>query len=397
MKKRTILAASFAAALLLSAQWLGAQNDDFVDANNNGIPDVLEQEWEGTPGDSIYVIDDFTDANGNGIPDIFENQSDFADTDGNGIPDEWEITWEGGPTDTIIYQDDFSDLNGNGIPDEFEFDPENDPYYTDTNGNGIPDGCEVLFDDANGNGVPDVFEVDSLGGDYIFIDTNQNGVPDELEYVYLDENSNGIPDEIEGELDLTDADANGIPDIFEIDYDEVVLIDENQNGIPDEFENFSDENGNGIPDEFENDDTVIIYDLNLTDADGNGIPDELDELLSWEDMILTEEGMNAPGNSTNANNENEGLSNEMTQAFSLVSCYPNPTKDRCILALQTNEDQIVQIDVISMTGALVSNQLFKITEGSNQIELDFSSLAKGNYIVSAKTNKGIKTMQIVRD
>jgi hypothetical protein len=71
------------------------------------------------------------------------------------------------------------------------------------------------------------------------------------------------------------------------------------------------------------------------------------------------------------------------------SYYPNPTQG--ILNI-TNSKDIQQVTVINMLGNLV----LETKQNSNNVKVDLSSLATGNYLVQVKTNEGIKTIKIVK-
>ncbi|MEZ5045395.1 MAG: GEVED domain-containing protein [Chitinophagaceae bacterium] len=71
-----------------------------------------------------------------------------------------------------------------------------------------------------------------------------------------------------------------------------------------------------------------------------------------------------------------------------VTVYPNPTSGNVFVSFQTKELMPVQIDVLSMTGAVVYKQNVAPVFGNKVLELPLANLAKGTYIVKLTTEKG---------
>jgi hypothetical protein len=69
--------------------------------------------------------------------------------------------------------------------------------------------------------------------------------------------------------------------------------------------------------------------------------------------------------------------------------YPNPTQG---ILNTTNSKDIQQVTVINMLGNLV----LETKQNSNNVKVDLSSLATGNYLVQVKTNDEIKTIKIIK-
>ena len=64
--------------------------------------------------------------------------------------------------------------------------------------------------------------------------------------------------------------------------------------------------------------------------------------------------------------------------------YPNPTSDLANISLQLTENATIEINVITLTGSLVSTQKVDGTSGKNEFTINMSSLSSGSYIVSVK-------------
>jgi Bacterial TSP3 repeat len=104
------------------------------------------------------------------------------------------------------------DSDGNGWIDS----KDNDPSIVDTDGDGLGDGLETLGD-FNGDGVPD-FDFRMIDGGRectppeAIDDLDCDGVPNSRDD---DSDDDGCPDSMEGAW--TDANTNGIPDVYDAD------------------------------------------------------------------------------------------------------------------------------------------------------------------------------------
>lgn len=117
---------------------------EYVDCNNDGIPDPGDCNCNGIPDSQE------DDCDGDGLPDDCE-----PDCDGDGIPDSCESDCD----DDGIPDDCEPDCDGDGIPNdcdsEFDCDYDGIPdnCEPDCDGDGIPDDCD---DDRDGDGIPDI-------------------------------------------------------------------------------------------------------------------------------------------------------------------------------------------------------------------------------------------------
>ena len=207
--------------------------------------------------DGILDVDE--DVNGNGVVDEGETDPKDADTDGDGIPDGIELKKDTDPT--------LCDTDNDGLSDGIELgfiQPEDkngchglqpagsnykisgvmDPNNPDSDGDGLDDGEE----DANGNGWVDPKETDPS-----LKDTDGDGISDGVE-ITGDFDGDGIVDfdftQVHGEGDclipksITDIDCDGISNARDDDSDgdgcpdskEGAWVDANANGIPDIYD-----------------------------------------------------------------------------------------------------------------------------------------------------------------
>ncbi len=68
-----------------------------------------------------------------------------------------------------------------------------------------------------------------------------------------------------------------------------------------------------------------------------------------------------------------------------LSVYPNPTTSNATVSLILSENTNIDINVLSMTGTLISTSTYNGKEGKNEMSIDMSKLAAGSYIVSVRS------------
>ncbi len=319
---------------------------DYLDADDNGsgtapactdaapadgVCDVVDAIWD-TDGDGVPDHIDL-DADNDGIPDVIEGGSDCADADSDGICD-GPFGGNGVATDAT---GPLADTDGDGVPDFQDLDSDNDGISDLVEGgSGCTDAAPVdgVCDgpDGDGDGIVDSIDpADSFGDDDGVVtptDTDMDGVDD---YQDLDSDNDGILDVTEGNSGCTDGpptdgvcdgpdtDGDGIPDSVDDgvgfgDPVPPVLPDADMDGVPDNQEVDSDNDGvndnvlngcidvamdgqcdgvdvdgDGIIDQVDEDTTVFGSPV-LDDTDGDGIPDLLDVDDDNDGILDTEEG-----------------------------------------------------------------------------------------------------------
>lgn len=65
-----------------------------------------------------------------------------------------------------------------------------------------------------------------------------------------------------------------------------------------------------------------------------------------------------------------------------MELFPNPTHDRVNLTFEASYEEIVTLEVYSMSGVLVKKLNIVSSIGENLNQLDFSDLTAGVYVVS---------------
>ena len=256
-------------------------NPDYkdLDADNDGIPDLIEMGGTDINGDG--VIDDSVDEDGDGFDDKYDvnDNATASANDGTGSPlvttDEEGTTADGRPEDTdsngTPYNGATADVDSDGLPDSEDLDADNDGIPdliemggTDIDGNGIIDD----FVDADGDGFDDTYDADDNStpaandGGSPLVTTDPEGSTDDGRPE--DDDADGTA--INGET--ADVDQDGKPDSEDLDAD--------NDGIPDLIEiGGTDTDNNGVVD-------------NFTDADNDGFDDANDPTENGTPNITTD-------------------------------------------------------------------------------------------------------------
>ncbi len=285
-----------------------------LDADNDGIPDLIEAGGVDNNGDGR--VDANTDADEDGFADVFDtdttdgpgpdgttNGNALVKTDGTG-------QMIGGNSNTV-------DTDGDGIPNHLDLDSDNDGIVdlieaggTDTN----KDGKVDTITDADNDGFADAVD-GSIGTPLITTDadTNSDGIADSYtkgnadtdnfpNFLDIDADNDGIPDNIEGQTTsgyitpsgvgtaMADTNNNGVDDNYETSG--IGFVPENTDGtdLPDYLD--ADSDNDGVLDIAENGDPQNVASGN--DADKDGLDDAFDD---------------NDDSSTNGSTVNDGLGN----------------------------------------------------------------------------------------
>lgn len=250
-----------------------------LDADQDGIPDIIEAGGVDTDGDGRTNAS--TDSDADGLVDIYDSdaadgpggtgtngsalvQTNGTDTDADGLADDAAIVWEHGNGTDI-------DADGDGLPEFIDLDSDQD---------GIPDVVEAGGVDANGDGHPDVStDVDGDGLIDIFDSNASDGLAGNgtngvalVQTNGTDTGSDGLADgdsgvgyQHGGSVADIDTDGDNIQDWLDIDAD--------NDGVPDVIEAGGvDADGNGYADpstDTDNDGLVDAYDSNASDGPGS--------------------------------------------------------------------------------------------------------------------------------
>jgi len=277
----------------------GTGFDPSTDSDGDGIPNYLDVSGL-TIGFPVWI-----DFNSDGVNDVYDKDldgvADFQDldADNDGIPD---IVEAGGvDTNGDGRVDGSGDLDSDGLVDEYDASTGgNNIQNFDSDGDGI---LNYLDKDSDNDGILDVVEsggVDSNGDGEIdgFADLDSDGFSDNVDG---DADNNGVTENSASALQLTgvDSDSDGVPNSYpEGDTDSdgnlnQLDIDSDNDGIIDNIEGQS-EAGYVVPSGLDSDGDGIdnSYDsesgnsgIAAVNTDGDASPDYLDT-DSDNDLIL---------------------------------------------------------------------------------------------------------------
>lgn len=171
-----------------------------LDADNDGIEDVIEAGLGNLTNGKGKIDIPWADANGNGLHDAAESAAALPalDSDGDGVPNYLDLDSD---NDSLFDVDESGAGNGNAVVGYINGDG-------DINGDGVGDGPEseaFRLKDVNGDGVPELF------GDGI-LDIYDYGTGTTNQYGNLNQgNSTTNP----ATTYLKDTDGDGIPDYLD--------------------------------------------------------------------------------------------------------------------------------------------------------------------------------------
>jgi hypothetical protein len=79
-----------------------------------------------------------------------------------------------------------------------------------------------------------------------------------------------------------------------------------------------------------------------------------------------------------------------------ISVYPNPVQDVALVQVDAPESSAVRLQLYDSKGALLLSQQATLTKGSNQLRINMSAYAKGNYMVVVDCTNYRKITTIVK-
>ncbi|MCX6251995.1 MAG: C10 family peptidase [Bacteroidetes bacterium] len=85
------------------------------------------------------------------------------------------------------------------------------------------------------------------------------------------------------------------------------------------------------------------------------------------------------------------------KGFNNLTIYPNPTNGLVNIEFTLNQSQTVKAELVSLTGETVYTESFGNVKGTFSKQMDFSSIAKGVYMLKLSSNKVITNKKIVID
>ncbi|MEO0473323.1 MAG: T9SS type A sorting domain-containing protein, partial [Bacteroidota bacterium] len=225
-------------SFLLNMDGDGVRNSVDLDADNDGITDIIEAG--GTDSNRDGMADGSTDADNDGLLDTYDaNASDgYGGTGTNGSA-LMTVATDGVDADNRLEYtagSGIADTDGDDVPDFLDADSDNDGIYdmyeaqatngfTPISGNDNDgDGVDNAFDDNDGsfggNGnigtTPNNHDSDALP-DYRDIDTDGDGVPDLQEAWDALDDGDSRPDAVAYADCFIDSDGDGVVDAFDTD------------------------------------------------------------------------------------------------------------------------------------------------------------------------------------
>ncbi len=340
-----------------------------LDADNDGIPDIIEAGGADDDGDGIVDTQALPwDADNDGLADIYdENASDgpggtgangialvkTSADDGNGRVDNTEKMISG--STNVVHSD--TDAN----PNHLDLDADNDGIVdiieaggVDINGDGLVDDYNpanpTVFDTGDQDGWSPTYDGDaandgaltSSGDGTPMIDTE-------------DSNFDGFPEL----YTLGDTDEDVHPDFLDIDADDDGIVDnvEAQNTPGYILPSNTDTDGDGLDDAYDNDpgfggtgidENTMDSESTLYDHDNDGIPDYLDwdsdgdniadEQEAWDDLLDGDSRVDASiGTCDGSDLDKDGLKDCFDDDTNspLVTSYKTPINDNGIEGLGT--------------------------------------------------------------
>lgn len=267
------------------------------DADSDGYADVYDSDDDGSFGidageataplalsidtDSDGRYDAITDGGGTSIDSDSDGYADFIDrdADNDGISDIIEVGGIDNGGDGKV--DTETDADGDGLADIYDSDASDGPSGSGTNGsaliqtNGTDDNGDYKANDSNivwehGNGIDIDIDGDGLP-EYIDVDADNDGIPDIIE-------SGGQDSDGDGRVDAgnaTDTDQDGFADAYDANADDGPGPS-GTNGNPLIQTNGTDTGSDGIA----HNDSGVGYEngssSGLPDLDGDKIPNYLD-------------------------------------------------------------------------------------------------------------------------
>ena len=311
--------------------------DGFADTDNDGFNDLVDGDVDGTDNSANALIITGSD-NGNGQPDSYPNGDnkdydgfpDFLDldSDNDGIPDIIEAGGIDNNGDGVV--DNATDVDQDGLADIYDQDTTDGPGPDGTN------GIALVKTDASGNMISgDGNSIDTDGDglpNHLDIDSDNDGIPDLTEAGGADTNNDGVVD------DLTDADGDGLADVYDTDDDGTPGVEDTTDALLQTAGN--DANGNGKADDTE---ITFVNGYNQNaDTDRDGLPNYVD-LDSDNDGIadLVEAGgVDTDGNGLVDNINTDGTLKIDTDGDGLDDTYQTNEGGHPIGNLDSDNDDI---------------------------------------------------------
>ena len=77
-----------------------------------------------------------------------------------------------------------------------------------------------------------------------------------------------------------------------------------------------------------------------------------------------------------------------------IDIFPNPASDRINLAINLEEvSETVGVRIVSLDGKIITDDVFNNVQ-RDQLSVDVSNIAAGNYLMMIRTDIGLKTQKV---
>jgi len=391
-------------------------SDDAIDADADGVPDGCDL-CEGS--------DDTIDTDSDGVPDGCDNcpttvNPDQADTDGDGVGD---------ACDVCVGFDDTIDTDGDGVPDGCDLCPGSDDTI-DTDGDGVPDDCDNCITTVN----PDQLDTDSDGlGDACDAtptgDDDNDGV-DNAKDLCLNTTagvmvnasgcftlpSNNFTIEVTGEtcpninngqILITANESYGyeavindvnysftnnsltVPDLTPGSYEACISV------IGETFEqcySFNVTEGASVSGKASVSSNKAFIEITKGTAPYNVLVNGVRKLQTQ----LTSFNIDVKNGDliqVNTDVACEGTFSKIVELFDEVIAYPNPTKGRFEILLQTLQKE-VKVELYTTQSQLISSKSYPVVYG--KVQLNIGDLPNGLYIAKVFT-ENVTMFKVIKE
>ncbi len=79
-----------------------------------------------------------------------------------------------------------------------------------------------------------------------------------------------------------------------------------------------------------------------------------------------------------------------------MNVFPQPVADVATLSLTVSNAEQMNLQIVDLTGKVISSQELFVQSGANQIELDVTNFASGIYFVQVSTDAGMATTKLIK-
>ncbi|MEM9051429.1 MAG: T9SS type A sorting domain-containing protein, partial [Bacteroidota bacterium] len=90
------------------------------------------------------------------------------------------------------------------------------------------------------------------------------------------------------------------------------------------------------------------------------------------------------------------LSDESIQTEEIISVYPNPTSDMATISFVAESSNRITLSLIDLQGKVLEQRVIQNSSGIQSIDLDFSKLPQGLYLIGLSNRKTTSYAKVVR-